>query len=85
MRMSAVRGWPRSLFPKPLTDSFFKKHSIICFPVAMPGREAVKWIAKEQCAGEAWCAGDSSTAAFPQAKLVSSICSVPVAAGRDGP
>lgn len=45
----------------------------------MFNREAEKWIARDQCAGE------SSTAAFPQAKLVSSICSVAVAAGRDGP
>lgn len=51
----------------------------------MPSREAVKWIAKDQCAGEAWCAGEGPIAAFPQAQLMSSICSVAVAAQGDGP
>lgn len=47
----------------------------------MPSREGVEWIAKDQHAGET---GGSSAAAIPQAELVSSICSVAVAAGRDG-
>lgn len=82
--MSAVRGWPRSFFSKLLTESFFLYKLV--FLIAVCSRETVTWIARDQHAGERdWCAGESSTAAFPQAELMSSICSVAVAAGTDGP